>query len=51
MTVNSEEKSASVRSVLSMTPLNVAFRISLMGANLRAWHDMVAIVADVHLTN
>jgi hypothetical protein len=29
-------KSASVSSVLSMTPLNVAFRRSLMGANLHA---------------
>jgi hypothetical protein len=51
MIVNSEEKSASVRSMLSMIPLNVAFRRSLMGANLRAWHDVVAMVADVYLTN
>ena len=43
------KKSATVRSVLSMTPLNVAFRRSLMGANLQAWHNVVAMVADVHL--
>ena len=45
------KKSASVRSVLSMTPLNVAFGRSLMGANLQAWHNVVAMVADVHLRN
>jgi hypothetical protein len=44
-------KSVSVRSVLSMTPLNVAFRRSLMGVNLQAWHEVVAMVADVQLTN
>ena len=40
-------KNASVRSVLSMTPLNVAFRRSLMDVNLQTWHNVVAIVADV----
>jgi len=44
-------KIATVRSVLATTPLNVAFRRSLMGANLRAWHEMVAMVVDVQLTN
>jgi hypothetical protein len=44
-------KSASVRLVLSMTPLNIAFRRSLMGANLQTWHEVVAMVADLHLTN
>ena len=44
-------KSVSVRSVLSMTPLNIAFRRSLMGVNLQAWHNVVAMVADVQLTN
>jgi hypothetical protein len=44
-------KSASIRSVLSIIPLDVAFRRSLMGANLRVWHDVVAMVADVYLTN
>ena len=44
-------KSASERSVLSTTPLNVAFRRSLMYANLQAWHDVAAMVADVHLRN
>jgi hypothetical protein len=33
-----------------MTPLNVAFRRSLVGVNLQAWHDVVALVADVQLT-
>ena len=35
-------KSATARSVLATTPLNVAFRRSLMGVNLRAWHEVVA---------
>ena len=41
------KKNAYVRSVLSMTPLNVAFRRSLMGVNLQAWHNVVAMMADV----
>jgi hypothetical protein len=45
------KKSASVRTVLSTTPLNVAFRRSLMGPNLQAWHNVVLMVAHVHLTN
>jgi hypothetical protein len=45
------KRSASVRSVLSSIPLNVAFRRSLVGANLQAWHIVVAMVANVHLTN
>jgi hypothetical protein len=44
-------KSASVSSVLSTTPLNVTFRRSLMGANLQAWYNVVAMVANVQLTN
>jgi hypothetical protein len=44
-------KGASVRTVLSMTLLNVAFRRSLVGVNLQVWHDVVAMVADVQLTN
>ena len=44
-------KNAYVRSVLSMTPLNIAFRRSLMGVNLQAWHNVMAMVADVQLTN
>ena len=44
-------KDAYVRMVLSMTPLNVAFRRSLVDVNLQAWHDVVAMVADVQLTN
>ena len=44
-------KGAYVRTVLSMTPLNVVFRRSLVDVNLKAWHDVVAMVADVQLTN
>jgi hypothetical protein len=44
-------KSASVRSVLSTTPLNVAFRRSLICVNLQTWHDVMAMVAEVQLTN
>ena len=45
------KKSASIRTVLSMTPLNVAFRRSVVGVNLQAWHEVVAMVVDVQLTN
>jgi len=45
------KKSASVRTVLYTTPLNVAFRRSLMGPNLQAWYNVVLMVANVHLTN
>jgi hypothetical protein len=45
------KKSVSVRTVLSITPLNVAFRRSLMGVNLQAWYNVVAMVADAHLRN
>ena len=45
------KKSASIRTVLSTTPLNVAFRRSLVGVNLQAWHDVVAMVVNVQLTN
>jgi hypothetical protein len=34
--------------LLSSIPLNVAFRRSLVGANLQAWHNVVAMVASVH---
>ena len=34
-----------------MTLLNVAFRRSLMDVNLQTWHNVVAMVADVQLTN
>jgi len=44
-------KNAYVRSVLSMTPLNIAFRRSLMGVNLQTWHNVVAMMANVQLTN
>jgi hypothetical protein len=37
--------------VLSTTPLNVAFRRSLVGANLQAWHQVVTMVVNVQLTN
>jgi hypothetical protein len=34
-----------------MTPLNVAFRRSLVGVNLQAWQGVVAMVVNVQLTN
>jgi hypothetical protein len=34
-----------------MTLLNMASRRSLVGANLQAWHKVVAMVADIQLTN
>ena len=37
--------------MLSTAPLNVAFRRSLVGINLQAWHDMVVVVANVQLIN
>ena len=37
--------------MLSTTPLNVAFRRSLVGVNLQAWHNVVAMVVNVQLTN
>ena len=37
--------------MLSTTLLNVDFRRSLVGVNLQAWQDMVAMVANVWLTN
>jgi hypothetical protein len=45
------KKSAFVRTVLSTTPLNVALKRSLVGVNLQAWHEVVAMDADVQLTN
>jgi hypothetical protein len=45
------KKSASVRSVLSTIPLNVAFRRSLTGVNLQAWRNVVAMVSNIQLTN
>jgi hypothetical protein len=45
------KKNASIRPVLSTTPLNVAFRRSLMVVNLQAWHNVVTMVANVLLTN
>ena len=44
-------KSASVRTVLSTAPLNVAFRRSLVEVNLQAWHNVVVMVVNVQLTN
>lgn len=44
-------KSATVRLVLSGIPLNVTFRRSLMVVNLQAWHELVAMLVNVQLTN
>jgi hypothetical protein len=45
------KKNASVSSVMSTIPLNVAFRRSLTGVNLQAWHNVVIMVANIQLTN
>ena len=44
-------KRTSVRTVLSMMLLKVAFERSLVGVNLQTWHEVVSMVADVQLTN
>jgi hypothetical protein len=36
---------------MSTIPLNVAFRRSLTGVNLQAWHNVVAMVVNIQLTN
>jgi hypothetical protein len=40
-----------VRSVMSTIPLNLAFRRFLAVANLEAWYNVVAMVANMQLTN
>jgi hypothetical protein len=40
------KRSATVQSVLSITPTNIAFRRSL-SSNLQAWHQIVAMVTNV----
>ena len=45
------KKSVTVKSVLSLGPLNVAFRRSLVGVNLEAWHAIVAMIVNMQLTN
>jgi hypothetical protein len=42
-------KHASVASVFSSIPLNISFRIGLVGNNLRHWHNLVAMVAHNRL--
>ena len=37
--------------VLRSTPLNVSFRKSLVRNNLQAWHNLVARVMTIQLTN
>jgi hypothetical protein len=45
------KKSVSVSLVLSTAPFNVVFTRSLVGANLQAWYNVVAMVATVQLAN
>jgi len=45
------KKSATVATVLRSNPLNVAFRRSLVGNNLQAWHNLVAKIVNVQLTD
>ena len=44
------KKSTTVKTVLSLRPLNVSFRRSLVGVNLQAWHAIVVMVMNVQLT-
>jgi len=37
--------------VLGSTPFNISFRRNLVGANLLAWHRIVASVQDLHLVD
>ena len=45
------KKNTIVKSVLSSAPFNVAFKRSLVGVNLQAWHVIVAMVMNDQLTN
>jgi hypothetical protein len=45
------KKSATVAMVLRSNPLNVAFRKSLVGNNLQAWHHLVTKLLNVQLTD
>jgi hypothetical protein len=45
------KKSATVTTVLRSNPLNVAFRRSLVGNNLKIWHLLVAKIVNVQLTD
>jgi len=45
------KNNALVTSVMSTISLNVAFKRSLSGVNLQAWHNVVAMVTNVQLTN
>jgi hypothetical protein len=40
----------SVAQVLRSVPFNISFRRNLVGANLRAWHRIVASVHDINLS-
>jgi len=42
-------KQDSVAQVLSTIPLNISFRRNLVGANLMAWHRIVASLQDINL--
>jgi hypothetical protein len=46
-----QKKSAIVATVFRSNPLNVAFRRSLAGNNLQAWHHLVDKLVSVQLTN
>ena len=45
------KKSATVKRILSSSPINGEFRRSLVGVNLQDWHTVVAMVMNVQLTN
>jgi hypothetical protein len=45
------KKSATVAMVFRSNPLNVGFKRSLVGNNLQAWHNLLAKLVNVQLTD
>jgi hypothetical protein len=44
-------KDDTIAKVLSIIPLNISFRRSLVEANLQSWHNLVMRIAQVHLND
>jgi hypothetical protein len=40
-----------IANVLSIVPLNISFRRSLVDTNLQSWHNLVMRIAQVHLND
>jgi hypothetical protein len=45
------KKDDTIANVLSTIPLNISFGRSLVDANLQSWHNLVMIIAQVHLND